>query len=820
MKKFKYLFIAATMMVASSSAFAADLPATVLENSRCFELIDDVVASYTSAFASRNINPASYISKVNGEKNLQRVTFYYPATALAVDGSADIELPSDIASIMRFFGNFYYTGDFLNGNSMKLYLVEPNGKEHLLDNHNISWKGGGGKTVTYGKTAEVSKLPIGSPVAGTDYSGYKLRFKGNGTITQVYLWEQAGVPLEYDVSAYGVLGAELPIADVAINVDATTNISLDGHSEFDPSTYKRLHVNTGPIQLGSTNANLSSDDKIFSKAYQDWGFEPGRGAYHFKTLESSKLITEGDDGYSNVDALYAAYQEAPALQKKAADLFPSIGNDYVITFDGWPTWQWEPGAKMSTQSATPAYKHFDAAADTAAHLMRAFNNKFGDYAPKYLEVKNESTISGEWQFFNTHSDDVAWEYLAEFHNMVADAVHELNPETLVGGPSSAFMYLENDNFEEARYQLEFMDATKDTLDWYSHHFYENSDLMVNGRADNSDGFLAGRFEAVMDLLIGHMENTDNVKPFMITEAGSYNSLTTEIDNFQNLTAFNGYMMRFMQYPEVIDMYVPYLYPIASWAPTRDNNLYRYVNNNNPNQGIQDEMTYLEAYVDIWKDFAGSYVPADVVAVDELIEDRIFTTAARAGDIVYLAVHNLNPSQVEIDFDFGADIASASKKHCYLENAKLYYLEEAVEDLDNVHMRAQEMAIFEIQLAPATVFDGKLARESYYSVEELVPSGAAATFTVDVADAGSINSAVARVNFGREGKGFAGNLSVAINGVDVGTRSLDDTNKSGDLFTFMDFDIANPAIIRDGLNEVIISMPTGGVISNVKLTILN
>ncbi|OON94096.1 MAG: hypothetical protein ATN31_00590 [Candidatus Epulonipiscioides saccharophilum] len=818
MKKFKNFIvtIAIALAMVSTNAYA-QLPDNIMENARCFELIDDVAAKYVSIFSGR-INPLSYVSKVNGEKNLQKITFYSPPTPTAVSGTLDIELPEDIASIMRFFGNFYYSGNFPNGASMKLYLVDPNGKEHLMDNHNISWKSGS-NTTTYGKTAEVANTDIGSPSIGMDYSGYKLRFKGNGTIAHVYLWEQIGIPLEYDTSAYGILGGDLPTEAITINLDVLSNLSLDGVADYDPTTYKRLHVNTGPIQLASDQVSLTSDDKIFSKAYQDWGFTPGRGAFHFKGLESSKQITAGPNGYSNTDALYAKYKEAPALQEKAANLFPTVGNDYVITFDGWPTWQWEPGVKMDTQTATPGYQYFDAAADTAAHLLNAFNIKFGDYAPKYLEVKNESTISGEWQFFNSHSDQVAWDYLGEFHNLVADAIHEISPSTLVGGPSSAFMYLENGNFSEAKYQLKFMDDTKDHLDWYSHHFYENSDLMINGRKDNSDGFLAGRFEAVMDLLIGHMENTDNVKPILITEAGSYNSLTTDIDDFQNLTAFNGYMLRFMQYPEITDMYVPYLYPIASWAPTRDNNLYMYVNNNNPNQGIKDQMTYLEAYVDIWKNFAGSYLFADVLSYNDLAEERIFTSAARNGDTVYLAVHNLNPSQVMVDLNINADVVSSSKKHNYLENAEFFYETVPVYDLNNILMRSQEMAIFEIKLNSNTPFYGQLARESYYSAEQLVDSGQSKQFSIAVDDSTDLKSATIRVNFGRENRGFSGDMSVSLNGVNIGYRSLEDTNKSGDLFTFIEFDLVDPFIIQSGKNNITVSMPTGGTISNVKLTVI-
>ena len=47
------------------------------------------------------------------------------------------------------------------------------------------------------------------------------------------------------------------------------------------------------------------------------------------------------------------------------------------------------------------------------------------------------------------------------------------------------------------------------------------------------------------------------------------------------------------------MLVPYLYPLKSWEPNANHQLYKY---NDTQTGILEEMTYLEAYVDLWKDF--------------------------------------------------------------------------------------------------------------------------------------------------------------------------------------------------------------------------
>lgn len=60
------------------------------------------------------------------------------------------------------------------------------------------------------------------------------------------------------------------------------------------------------------------------------------------------------------------------------------------------------------------------------------------------------------------------------------------------------------------------------------------------------------------------------------------------------------------------------------------------------------------------------------------------------------------------------------------------------------------------------------------------------------------------------------MSVTINGIPVGTRSLEYTNKSGDVFTTIEFDV-DTDILQEGENKVLISMPEGGKVSSVQLT---
>lgn len=843
------MLLSMTISTQTVQVFAGEssLPEDIVANKASFDTIDAVVAQYDAQFAGYTPEPTDFVTSVNGEVRLRRLNFIaYNDAPLQVEGEVTLDIPTEIAKIFRLFGDVRLTGT-LADTGVEMFIVDPDGSEHSAGNIiGHKWQGeykdnqGNPLWTTYTKMPwiQTNGSTITTPWdlkdgnGEIDYNGYKLRLKGTGTLNFVYLWEENGMPVEYDTSAYEVMGKDLEVLDVKIDVDTTTNLSIEGVNKLEEDVFKRYHVNSGPTGIESSEGDVTLLDEVYHKTTADWGFTPGRGAFHFdlitNPLYNGGLVEDASNpGWSDFSATNEIYKKSQDAIDKMVNLYPTMGKDYVVTLDGWPSWTWEDptDTTMDTHFATPAYSKFDSAADSAAQLVKAIDTRFDGLGPKYVEVKNESTISNEWDFFNTESKASAWAKLGEFHNIVADEVKEVNPDVLVGGPSSAFMYLERDGFEEARFQLDFMDDTKDSLDWYSHHFYENSTLYVNGRTDNSDGFLAGRFEAVMDLLRSHMVNTDNVKPILITESGSYNTLPTDIDYFQKLNGANGYMLRFLDYADTIDMLVPYLYPIINWKPNSTGTFYKY---NGTKTGILEEMSPLEAYLDMWADFRGAYIPSDAQCVSEdsdtldasLAGERVFTKAVRDGNKVYVAVHNLNRNRVNLDFDVllgdGVSIQEVTRKHYFLENGILTYEEVPVADLDSVYVRVQEMDVFEITLNSAPDFERTLVREVDFAAEELVASSANATFTIN-SDMTNVEASTVRVGFGKSGSGFAGDMTLAINGNEIGTRSLDYTDKSGDVLTFMEFEVADISVINTGSNEVTVSMPEGGTISSVQIT---
>ncbi|MBO2942398.1 S-layer homology domain-containing protein [Paenibacillus sp. F411] len=816
-------FFASTAPAGYAAPNMDELPENIRTDKADFDTIPEVAEFYKAKFGE---DAVAYFNSINGESRIQRINFlqYPEGQYLEINGEEVIDIPDQDARIWRLFSDLRFEGSAAQ--TMELYIIDPNGVE-------TEWtvfKNGGWKDKLTGLYTNYTKMgfqesnpseAITHPWLIKDngenvYEGYKMKIKGNGTLRSVYHWEEEGVPLEFDISAWTVLGEDKDILDVSVEVDALTNLSMNGVNKLPEDVFKRYHINSGPIGIEQAGGEFTVLDEAYHKTTKDWGFIPGRGAFHYKLLTDWAGLKEDParPGYADFTEVNKIYTKSQPAIHKFESLYPSIGKDYVLTMDGWPKWMWEnPESGQSEHFGTPGYEHFDAAAEASAQLIKSIDTRLDGLGPKYVEVKNESTIPQEWWFLQSEPDK-AWGYLSEFHNKVAAAVKAKNPDVLVGGPSSAFMYLEKNDFDEARAQLKFMDETKDSLDWYSHHFYENANLFIHDRENNSDGFLSGRLEAVLDLLNAHMVNTDNVKPIYITEEGTYNTAGSDADYFQKLVAFNGYMLRFMNYSDSIGMLVPYLYPIINWKPDSTGTFYKYNENKN---GLMEEMTPMEAYLDMWKDYRGAYLPS------QSDHERVHTNAVRYNDKVYVAVHNLNAQRVHLDLDVlagNANIDSVTRKHFFLEKGELTYEEDTVTDLEDVYMRVQEMSIFEITLDSNPDFTGTWNREFAYASEELIPLSDQAPAVVTIQqDAAQLAKSTLRIGFGKTGSGFAGDMTVVVNPGEpeeqTFTKDLNYTNKPGNLLTYAEFELEPSKVLAQ--NTIEIRVPDrGGYVTSVQL----
>ncbi|ONI45517.1 hypothetical protein AN641_03945 [Candidatus Epulonipiscioides gigas] len=805
-KKFLALLLCGVIGLGTNlqtQAQTLNLPAEVKLDLEHFETIDEVTQNY----------PTSYYQLVNSDdKRVQRVKIL--EEPMQVDGEVIIDLPVDIVKVLRFFGDLRVVGGV--SSNLKLTVINPKGKT-------FEWGGGtfgnGENTTKYFKTNSITNAGIGieNPLLVTDdngapiYEGYKLKLTGNGTLKDIFLWEEQGLIDKYDVTAWSIIGEDKPIFDVAVNVDITKNLSMEGEIKLDENKYKRLHMGSGPISILEMSGNTSTIDRTTSIPASEYGFYPGRGTIQFsyaleaKQGQQPKLQADKEkSGFTDYSYLDTVTQPNQTVLDRMNRLFPFSGEDYVITFNNWPSWMLENPA-YNPANGTPAQEHFDAAAELSGVMVEKLNEKLLGNGPKYIEVKNESSLTKEWGYHTTDPEN-SWDILADFHNHIAVAVKEADPEALVGGPSTAHMALESSDFSKSFELLEFMDNTKGYMDFYSHHFYEAEAVVLNEEGNNTSGYADGRLEAIFSLFENHMFLTDNEKPILITEQGTLYDGGTDRDYWIKLKNYNTYMVKFMNMTDTVEMMVPYLYGVKSWVPNAKDTLYIYEGGSK-----LGEQTPMINYLDMWDKYAGAFVPV------ESNQSRVNTHAVLQGNKLYVAVNNMNPNRINIDLNIDtgdAKIVDVTRKHTYLEFGELVHEEIPVDDLSIVPMRVEETSVFEITLDKAPEFKETLYRKSYYGDKTLVPTGNTPIEFTLTCDTKNLGNSTLRINFGKDKSGFKEDLLVNVNGYKV-LVDLSHTDQLGRIYTYVDLKIPTDYIKKE--NVITVKLPEeGGRIGNIEL----
>ncbi|WP_143810309.1 MULTISPECIES: OmpL47-type beta-barrel domain-containing protein [Paenibacillus] len=750
---------------------------------KAYELPSDVQLqkdNYDSIAGLADTYPIEYITQVNnGEKRVKLITI--ASQTGMIQGEKVIELPPEIMRVAGFFRELNINGSQIK--NLEVYWEGPTGKEKLSEYFRS-------ETVIMGR-------PFHIKVQSGQYEGFKLRLKGTGTVTSLVLHEPNGLSATYDVRAWGVLGEDKPILPVQVHVDATTRRSIDGITRMEEEKFRRVYAN--PLGEPVTYE--------IAPYLSERGFLPGRQMFKFRdALEighkpGDPLLTEDPlrDGYADESFFDQHYEKDSQLIEQYDKLYaPDM--KYVIAYDNWPTWNW-PANTPNNPRGTPAVDKFEAAAELASLYTEAYNRKLDGRGPAYIEVKNESTIRSEWIYHNDAAYD-SWGLLADFHNVTADKIKERSPEVLVGGPTSANMTLDTSAFASAREQMRFMDLTRGHLDFYSHHFYEGKDLILNETEANYGGYLTGRLEAVLDLLRNHMTLTNNIKPMVISETGTLHSGATDIDYWIQLKNFNAYMIRYMNRANEFDMVVPFLLPIKWWDKGSPDMLFRY-----EEDGSLGVPTPLKYYLDFWKDYQGDLLPV------EANDDKVYVHATQTDNVIYVAVNNMNPQRLNLDLNLdldGVKIYDIEQRRLYLEQGKLHYETKKQADLKSLPMAVEETSIIKITLDKSPVVQDILLEKTYYADEMLKATGQPAAFQI-AAPVEQLQSSVLRVSFGRE-NGFNVPMDLTVNGKQY-QHDVSYTNKPGRFFGYIDFDI--PAVDIKEMNQVVVSLPQqGGTVSTV------
>ncbi len=728
------------------------LPPEAQEEQRVIQKLQDVADRYPSEFTP-DVN--------TGEMMLSRITLFEDVT---VEEEVVLTLPSDIVPVLQMFRGFVFN---TTGGDLEVLWRRADGDRGLA-----AWWGG-----RSGLFAVL--VPYGIPRFDPPF---ELVLRGTAHVESLTLHHHRGITLEFDEEPWGVPGSRDPVLPVQVTVDATTGLSIGGHRALDRSRFMRVY-------------NLADGPPDFMKAaeyFTSQGFLPARDAG--KNLDAWSRMTGPDE----------------EKLKTLRNLYPEPF-DQVLCFGAWPARyrHQEPGLPPGT--GTPGIEHFEAAADLAARMVRGRDLALEEFSGRpYVEVKNEPDISRNWAFFAAPDRFDAWKLLAEFHNLVADAVRATNPDWRVGGPSSCMPAVDLNNFRRGQELMTFMDRTHRHLDFYSVHFYEPNTFRLIGPGAHSATYLFGRLEGTFDLLRTHMHLQQDVKPILITEYGGQRSPATDVGRWLFIRTTSAHMMRYMQMPDFVEFSVPFVIPIAFWTrqtptPTRDSfQLFMYDDDGNM------ELSTLRYFLEFWSDFDGDRVVADAdtswVTVNALLDE---TT-------LYVAINNMTQQRIAVDLEalFGdATPKTIEQTRLNMERGALQFERNELAGLQAIPLGLDETSIIKITLDRPPAERAVIERSTYFADRVMQPTGAPVEFVID-APTEPAAAAVLRIALGRV-DGFASDLTVTLNDATPREICLAHTRKRGMYFGTVE--LAVPADELAGTNQITIHAPDAeGYISSVIL----
>ncbi len=779
---------------AGIQAAESNLPPDVQATKLAYDTFESVIKKYESKI----------IQQVNDHEDLiQTINVGIEPFELEAGQTKEIELPADIVRIMFPFtridvlGSGFKSTEFIQGISAAKGNTGKVSSPWFSDtNYQI-------RTTTF-TVDHVNELERGAEA----YTGYKFKFTGPVKVDAVQLFSQHGVSMTMDTTAWEVLGADREILDgITVSVDGTNRLSIEGITSFENDKFKRVYAYpTG-----------HDDGYKVAEYYTEKDFMPGRQIYKFgPALEigydafAPKLKEDPQKpGYADYSIFPELFSDGSKEIATFDRLYPS-DLEYVLCFNHWPSW-YVDGA--DTGKGTPGVENFEAAADLAAKYIVAHDKEMEGRGPKWVEVKNEATITSNWTHHYNPIPDYGWDVLADFHNITADAIKKESPEILVGGATAAWMALDHGNFKEAERHLKFLDDTAEHLDFYSYHFYESKDLILNDTKTNYGGYLTGRFEADLDLLRNHMILTDNVKPFVISETGTLHSGPGAPDYWINLKNFNSYLIRYMNRANEFDIVVPFLIPATWWEKDSHNTLWAYDKSGRLVSTAQEGLTDMKYFIETWDEYNGDLLPVSTNDVN----DNIFVHSAQDQNIIYVAVTNMNPQRAYIDLDLklkDEEIEKIERTTSYLDMGEIHFVDnEQIDSLENIFMHVEETSIFKITLNKSPKIDNTVTKMTYYGDSMLHDTGANIDFAIKIPST-DVSSSVLRVSLGRT-DGFSLPLNVTVNGYNFEEYDMSFSNKPDRYFGYVDF-IVPVGILREE-NEITVSIEqSGGKISTVAL----
>lgn len=689
-----------------------------------------------------------------------------------VDGGTRIELPAAFCRVHDFFSKLWVHGDRME-NTRSVTFVQ--GGESTLVKYS---RYGNGLLLKYTHLTINPQQPAHLIVEGD-------------TQPTLLRWVTPGIASRFDPSPFLGFGEDRPAVRMPVTVSTRHWRSIGGVSELDRTRYFRIYSQPNNERYPYHRSELEA-----------LGFQQGRQMFKFNpALERG--YGEHDQPLLGEDLERPGYADPAFFEVYHDSSYAGLPENFrfVMCFDNWPSFMEVQVPNVQNKRGTP--RDFDAAAELAARFLNNQIEGSGRTAT-WWEVKNESDIQYEWTYHGDPNAD-PWGLLIDFHNKVAQAIHDrVDPAIKVGGPTAAWPAFHVRGFDHWRNYARFKDGTADDLDFYSYHFY----FPPVYNSIDPHGYLDAR----LDMIQSHMHTTGNVKPLVISEFGAIGKPTAGTPDgrqWTNSKGFSSQWMRYLERPDEFDIVVPFMLGFVHWNPLskggvwakdEEGNFYRTANYH---------------VMELWSEFQGRRVPA---ASDN---PRFHQHAVLDGDMLYVALNNETDERklVDLQLDTDVDVASARQKRFYFANGDLRYEVDAAPDLRAIPVNVAETTIVAIQLDGQPRTTGVLAEHSYYGGGTAIPNqGEPIGFDIRVTDGlrRPIERAELRLGMHREdSKGLGDSVEVTINGVTV-KHSLARFGKEG-YFGYARIPLPSNAIQEQNKIAVRFAEP-GGTLAAARLTV--
>ncbi|MBI4978960.1 MAG: hypothetical protein HZC28_15890 [Spirochaetes bacterium] len=799
----KHIFAACFLWVLMP-LMAADAPNVSPEGLKLF-------TAHTNFIAFAQSRESEIRSGVND--NMQRVFWIRLSEAVAADDAKNgtkIAIPAEMG---RFVPLMPATVRQLKvqldaSGSVEVSLVAAD-KTHKVN----PWWNADNRTTHYFNLGVVADVLKKRDIPASTEDLY-LVIKADAALKGVWSGGVSGVPVECDLTRYSSLGTDKPVLRGKLTIDATALRYINGVCGIGATNFFRLYALPDvPMNDGESLTNVS-EGVYAQREYTKYGFLPGRQQIQFSYFEkSAKVIAEDTQKPGYTDRGFVVKEKAKADPEKRSRFMSAWSNlDWIECFDNWPSWMTlKKPAGIKNLRGTPDEQYWDAAAELASDMLAVRREQTGRLAGWY-EVKNESDLSDEWAYHMKESGADGWEYLARFHGAVASRLHADFPGVKVGGPTTAWLDFSANDMIVAKNQLRFMDMTRDSLDFYAHHYYGVNPEFTSVSKSH---FLYGNIDAVTDLLRAHMVNTSNVKPIIVSECGGANADNSRgVETFSHIYRNHLALFHFMERPDIFPMTVFFTIPATWWAKDDKTPLMVY---RDPKAGKSGGMvrSTLFDFIEFWSVFAdgGRRVPVRIEADEP--EHYIKAQAIIRGKTLVAAVFNPKPRKASLSLAAvlpkGAAVISAKQKRLFIDLG-VWRVEETDIAGDTVPLYGCETALIVLELSAVPAPAAAQHENTYYADREMLATGGECSLQVSVPVKGLSRSRL-RVSLRMGASWKDAVLAVSVNGTALTTRYP--LAAMNGIYTSFEFDV--PSTLVQEKNTVYIdALPSGGTVAAVTM----